>query len=360
MKTFKKELPDALHENPQTFYKTNGDRTNGGIIFCPHVNGSLGVVTVAASLGHNNYFAGRPPKHLDQNIPEWNNHKKRVQSEFKRNNIQETVATKSLGMGIDKPNIRYTVHYGLPQSVESFYQEAGRAGRNGKKGYAKCAILYSDDNWDSAIDILNEPNHPIALKKLEKIKWNDRGDLLVQLWLLLNSYQGREEEKKAVLGLWDKQLSKVVREMRTGSTNTCDINYDKSNKNEIEKSILRLVLLGVIQDYTINWRLHQISARVIKLDPIHIRENLRKYFLKYKFDEYANKKVSGISECDFDGALTDCVELLVDFVYDEIVFKRKQALRTMGEICRNFSGDRQFRDAILSYLQESEFSYELS
>jgi len=47
---------------------------------------------------------------------------------------------------------------------------------------------------------------------------------------------------------------------------------------------------------------------------------------------------------------------MIDFVYDEIVAKRKQALRTMAELCRNFTSDENFREAILAYLQDSEFT----
>ena len=361
LRTLKLQMPRILRSNPQHFYDLHGDRTNSGIVFCPHVNGSLGVTSVAGQLGHNNFFAGQVPKAFRGDWSVWNQHKYRVQQAFKRNRIQELVATKSFGMGIDKPNIRYTIHYTVPQSVEAFYQEAGRAGRNGIPDYALCSILYSDDNWDAALEILNEPDHQIALARLNAINWDDRGDLLVQLWLMFNSYRGRAAEKMLTLDFWNKKLAPVIAGMPAGATNTQEIPFGGGDQARVysERAIFRLMLLGVVQDYTINWQMRCFAVRVQRISPTEVKDHLRRYLMQYKFQDFAHKAVVDIPEDTVVNALQAAINVLIDFIYNEIVAKRKQALRTMGELCRNFTTDQEFREAILAYLQESEFSDEL-
>ncbi len=79
------------------------------------------------------YHAGLEPSVKDERQKLWHNNEKRV-----------IVATNAFGMGIDKPDVRVVVHIDCPDSIEAYFQEAGRAGRDGKKAYA--VLLWNDSD----------------------------------------------------------------------------------------------------------------------------------------------------------------------------------------------------------------------
>jgi ATP-dependent DNA helicase RecQ len=91
---------------------------------------------IANGISATHYHAGLEPKERDTAQRRW------MQGE-----VKVIVATNAFGMGIDKPDVRYVVHLDIPTSIEAYFQEAGRAGRDGNKAFA--VMLYNDTDLNT-------------------------------------------------------------------------------------------------------------------------------------------------------------------------------------------------------------------
>ncbi|MEH6533793.1 MAG: ATP-dependent DNA helicase RecQ [Photobacterium frigidiphilum] len=115
-----------------------GVRGQCGIVYC---NSRKRVEQIAEKLRDSGVRAAAYHAGLDHG------ERGRVQESFQRDDIHIVVATVAFGMGINKPNVRFVVHYDIPRNIESYYQETGRAGRDGLPAEAVMFYDPSDLAW---------------------------------------------------------------------------------------------------------------------------------------------------------------------------------------------------------------------
>ncbi|TPH19930.1 DNA helicase RecQ [Haemophilus haemolyticus] len=133
-----------------------------GIIYC---NSRNKVERIAESLRNKGVSAAAYHAGMETALRE------RVQQDFQRDNVQVVVATIAFGMGINKSNVRFVAHFDLPRSIESYYQETGRAGRDDLPAEAVLFYEPADFTWLQKI-LLEKPETPqrqIEQHKLEAI-----------------------------------------------------------------------------------------------------------------------------------------------------------------------------------------------
>ena len=136
-------------------------RNDSGIIYCI-TRAEVG--EVAAQLAAEGYRA--VPYHAGLTDED----RKRNQEAFIEDRADIVVATVAFGMGIDKPNVRYVIHAGMPKSLEHYQQESGRAGRDGLE--SECCLLHSGSDvllWKRMLDNLERDAYDGAVRSLEAI-----------------------------------------------------------------------------------------------------------------------------------------------------------------------------------------------
>lgn len=243
--------------------RERGDRS--GIVYCAT---RKNVESVCELLCDNGFSATRYHAGLD----EYERRKNQEDFVFDRKNIM--VATNAFGMGIDKSNVTYVIHYNMPKNIESYYQEAGRAGRDG--GEADCILLYSPkdvrlnrfmiENSEGNDELTIEENEQIRERDFERLKHmtfysttNDclRGFILRYFGGDKKAYCGKCSNCLSVHKLVDvtidaqKIMSCIARTgQRYGKTVICDVLKGSKSEKILKAELNSQSTYGIMKEVT--------------------------------------------------------------------------------------------------------------
>lgn len=511
-----------------TFLAPNeeGQYENAGVIFCPTKSPKLenGVLALRdgpkgeselkglrkrmPQLEITTFFGGQDNETVKDSFVEKEASKSlNNQRRFIRDQANLMIATKAFGMGIDKPNLRFTLHYTLPSSVENFYQEAGRAGRDGDP--ALCGILYHPQDIETNHNFQQNSFKGIGREKailtelLEEVQYEDRFFVRQlergvreesNVYVRLNLFPTGEGEEPFLLyvnGEWHddpaervcfgclhldglrpfktgkyrkntdpetanrvlettrtvlerksdtsnyaEYLTRVqtpgilprlrdagegeVHELEIGFTSDTvqemtakleetgklgnekrykvkdevvraaynfsqdaedfidrlefqykkyfdysrELSLDKEteaffrshfpkirNPTDTQRALYRLSILGVIDDYDIDYAGQVLNVRFQGKSEQSYRDRLERYFRRYLGEDSTEEWLSRVDEHEERSTIKQCLWIQTKFVYKEIARKRKRAIEYMDSLCQEGieRGEKHFRQSIVYY-----------
>ena len=333
-------MPGRFREVSATFFEPSEDNTYSGIVFVPTVRGRHGVTEtweeVRRFANTAVRYSGKAPNGFNRGL--WDQQKIQNAQDFKENRASVIVTTKAFGMGIDKPNIRWVIHYGLPGSIEAFYQEVGRAGRDGERAWS--VWILTDRDRDA-----NE-----RLLRTGGISGR-RDDVDTALYFHNSSFPSEGDEHRNLLTIFDR-LEANDRRVPLG--------FAGGSNDSHKRALHRLSMLSLLDDYCLEGA-GQSEVAVVQCrerTPADVVDGLLRFVERSVPGRLEAMRAEADTNCaTLRDAVDHCGRLLIRFVYETIEGARRRSLREMWLIGGEAESDGEIlRERILEYLTEGDIA----
>lgn len=300
-----------------------------------------------------------------------NEARKEYQENFINDDIKIMVATNAFGMGIDKPNIRWVLHYNMPQSIENYYQEIGRAGRDGED--SECVLLFSPGDVHTQkylveVGIENPERKRVQYKKLQQMVdlvysntcyrkniLNYFGEIFLDD---CNNCSNCLNDGEVVDKTLDAQkvISCIARMKRSfGATMIIDVLRGSKNKKVLDLGFDTLTTYGIMKNYS-NEDLKTFINTLVSHGFLDVVENIgpRGSFPTIKLNEQSLKVIRQEIKVEFKEDKVTKSRYVENELYEMLVSLRSEIAKEEGIAPYMVFGDATLKNMASVYATNKE------
>ena len=300
-----------------------------------------------------------------------NEARKEYQENFINDDIKIMVATNAFGMGIDKPNIRWVLHYNMPQSIENYYQEIGRAGRDGED--SECVLLFSPGDVHTQkylveVGIENPDRKRVQYKKLQQMVDLVYSNTCYRKSILnyfgepfledCNNCSNCLNEGEVVDKTLDAQkvISCIARMKRSfGATMIIDVLRGSKNKKVLDLGFDTLTTYGIMKTYS-NEDLKTFINTLVSHGFLDVVENIgpRGSFPTIKLNEQSLKVIREEIKVEFKEDKVTKSRYVENELYEMLVSLRSEIAKEEGIAPYMVFGDATLKNMASVYATNKE------